>query len=244
MKLCECGCGQPTNLAKQTDRAKGRVKGQPYRFLKNHHVRLRPKWQPLPPSEPKFCECGCGRPAPIAKQTIIKRGHVRGQALRFVRGHHPVLTIEELFHVHFIPRRPEECWEWQGMRTATGYGIVARPGKHGRTITAHRYSYELHIGPIPEGMLVCHKCDNPPCCNPNHLFIGTIAENQQDMAEKGRSRYGENHWRHKLTTQDVKAIRELYADAGWPMRQLANHFGVSESAIFKTIKRKSWKHVE
>lgn len=82
-----------------------------------------------------------------------------------------------------VNRSPDGCWEWQGGRTAAGYGIFS--GTHGRRY-AHRFSWELHHEAIPQGMLVCHQCDNPPCVRPDHLFLGSHADNAQDREAKGR----------------------------------------------------------
>lgn len=76
------------------------------------------------------------------------------------------------------------CWIWQGAKNIRGYGVV---GYHGILYIAHRLSYKLKVGPIPEGLLVCHKCDVPPCINPDHLFIGTYKDNSIDMVKKGRA---------------------------------------------------------
>lgn len=84
------------------------------------------------------------------------------------------------------PKR--ECWEWQGTRLPSGYGRIGIAGKgQGVTDLTHRVAYRIANGEIPPGMEVCHTCDNPPCCNPDHLFLGTHADNMRDMSAKGRA---------------------------------------------------------
>lgn len=128
--------------------------------------------------------------------------------------------------------RIDECWEWAGARKESGYGVLAIDGRQAR---AHRVSYEDAFGPIPAGLLVCHHCDNPPCVNPAHLFLGTYADNNRDMAEKGRARggsrvSGERHHRARLTDTAVETIRAAVA-AGESQAAVARRFGVSTSQV-------------
>jgi HNH endonuclease len=157
--------------------------------------------------------------------------------------------------------RTDTCWLWIGRLGRAGYGShsVGR-----RSVFAHRFSYELAYGPIPEGLLVCHHCDNPPCVRPDHLFLGTYSDNGLDMVAKGRSIYqrdpsymhrarasldlpggkrmwGEQHPAAKLTLSDVAAIRETGADSRAEQLLLAARYGVSERAIRSVVKRQTWR---
>lgn len=91
---------------------------------------------------------------------------------------------------------PDDCWEWTGHRDPKGYGKFMVTKSSGTT-TAHRYSYEMAHGPIPDGLMVRHSCDNPPCVNPAHLAVGTAQNNADDIADHGRRRTGEDHWNWK-----------------------------------------------
>lgn len=134
-----------------------------------------------------LCECGCGLPAPLAKTTSRKAGRAKGQPQRFVNGHvllrRNAATPEQRFWECVTKGDPSECWVWKGKISKGGYGYFYAQSKLFR---AHRFSYEFHIAPIPEGLLICHHCDNRPCCNPNHLFVGTHADNNWDRIAKGR----------------------------------------------------------
>jgi len=141
-----------------------------------------------------------------------------------------------------MPEPNTGCFLWTGTTTGGGYGRVRR-GK--RTHYAHRVAYELLVGPIPDGMHVLHHCDTPPCVNPEHLFLGTDADNIQDMDRKGRrvTRKGELHPRARLTEDDVRTIRARAA-AGETQRPLAREYGVDQATISNIVTRKSWKHVQ
>ena len=120
-----------------------------------------------------------------------------------------------------------DCWLWMGTKNDYGYGIFLLPGEI--PVRAHRYAYEFFVGPIPDGMIIRHTCDNPPCVNPDHLKIGTKAENNADTAERRRHNYGTKHWNGRLTNKQVAAIRRSTATT----RALATKYGVHYSHIFR-----------
>lgn len=158
---------------------------------------------------------------------------------------------------------PDECWPYVGPRTPAGYGIVwERADGKNRHRSAHRLAWEIANGPIPDGMHICHRCDNPPCCNPAHLFAGTQSDNLFDMSRKGRhfSRtkperlaWGERNARythpertargerarHKLTEAQVKLIRHRLA-SGESGRALAREYGLNKRTIYRIRDGASW----
>lgn len=98
------------------------------------------------------------------------------------------VTRSDTFRCYMPGDAPvDECWEWSGCRDSQEYGVLTHGG---RTHRAHRVAYELLVGTIPDGLIICHHCDNPPCCNPNHLYAGTNSENSNDMVSRGRARQG------------------------------------------------------
>ncbi len=135
---------------------------------------------------------------------------------------------------------PDSCWNWNAGTDKEGYG---RFGKFNKALLSHRIAYELSYGIDPGDFLVLHSCDNPACCNPKHLSIGTYLDNNRDRANKGRSadNSGEHHPSHKLTHESVKEIRATYAAGGWTHRALANKYNVSYGAIQKAIALQTWK---
>jgi hypothetical protein len=152
--------------------------------------------------------------------------------------------LAERFWEKVDKRGPDECWEWQGARNEHGYGWFGPT--HGEGAKAHRVAWELTNGPIPEGLCALHHCDNPPCCNPGHLFLGTKRDNTLDMWAKGRGRQpqlpGELNGRALLTAHQVSEIRRR-AERGELQRVLAREFRVSRQAVSRIVLHQTWKEV-
>lgn len=135
-----------------------------------------------------------------------------------------------------IPEPNSGCWLWIGSTNTKGYGRVKIRGK---TIRAHRAAYELYTGKSLGSLFACHKCDNPACVNPDHLFAGTIVENNQDRAKKIRGCVGERNRHAVLSAGDVRVIRSSTDSTA----SLAAKYGVSCESIIRARKRVTWKHV-
>lgn len=148
-------------------------------------------------------------------------------------------NIKKRFWSKANKQGPDDCWEWSGYKTY-GYGML-RIGRH-RHIRAHRLSWILHFGNIPQGLDVCHKCDNRKCVNPNHLFVGTRKDNMQDAINKGRFIHGEKCCGAKLTDEKVREMRRLRL-IGQSYRSLALKYGVSRQTATDAIVGVAWKHV-
>lgn len=143
-------------------------------------------------------------------------------------------------------KKTESCWLWMnkdGTDSPDTYGAFWT-GSDDRHL-AHRLSYEIHKGPIPEGKLIMHSCDNRRCVNPEHLFIGTIKENILDAVSKGRHSHGEREPNSKLTDSAVRYIRKVYRfrDPVFNLKNLAKRFRVDESLISRVVLGKCWKHI-
>lgn len=133
-----------------------------------------------------------------------------------------------------------DCWVWTGSRDAKGYGMFALNGKAIRT---SRFSWMLAHGSIPDGLHVLHKCDNPPCVNPSHLFLGTNADNMRDRANKGHYQYQKDPLtkpHRKLTPDQVREIRRLYPLGKYTQKQLGKMFGISRIQVQYILYRKAW----
>ena len=205
------------------------------------------------------CRCRCGATVPDGKH------YVPGHWIAMLK-----VPLSERFWWDVDRTSDTGCWEWHGVRNQRGYGQVSVTGQIRAT---HRVAWELTHGPIPPGMIVCHRCDNPPCVRPDHLFLGTHRDNTVDSMTKGRLVSGGRHWtrqypdrllkgdahhsrlhpervlrgsahgRAKLTEADVVVIRARYANGHESYATLAREFGVTEAMIRFIVKRWNWKHV-
>lgn len=152
----------------------------------------------------------------------------------------------DTFNEKYIPEPMSGCWLWIGAVDRKGYGQMNRENI-GHKI-AHRFSWEYYIGPIPDGLFVCHKCDIPSCVNPDHLFLGTAKQNTEDSIRKGRmftkKRWdnrpmGNKHGMSKLSEDDIPEIRR----DSRPLREIGSDYGVSGTTIFRIKKRETWGYI-
>lgn len=199
----------------------------------------------LGPNPSGLCQCGCGRATPIAARTDGQRGYVAGQPQRYVRGHRRRSPLDPAARLFARLRAEGECLVFTGALDGGGYGRLAMGG---RWVGAHRLAWELQRGPIPAPLFVLHHCDNPSCCNVEHLFLGTQRDNMRDMAAKGRAssqrnshKYaGEANGRSKLTEEDVAHIRATPRAYGSGVA-LQRAFGVSKATIQRARDGSGWR---
>jgi hypothetical protein len=141
------------------------------------------------------------------------------------------------------------CWEWVGALNNRGYGLItsSHTGKR-KLYLVHRISYMVYYGPIPDGMLVCHKCDNRKCFNPKHFFLGTHADNMRDCANKGRVKFvikhGEDNPRALFSEATVREIVMSYANEDVTQAELGKRYGTTKAVIQSVISRRNWKHLK
>lgn len=137
--------------------------------------------------------------------------------------------------------RQEECWTWTGNKPDGRYGHFSIGGQ---VVKAHRWIYETVVGPIPDGLMMRHRCDNPSCVNPRHLEPGTASDNMRDKIERGRGadRRGEKHPLAKLGAPQVLDIRKRAA-CGATHQSLADEYGVRRGQIGKIVQRLNWRHI-
>jgi HNH endonuclease len=135
--------------------------------------------------------------------------------------------------------KTDYCWIWNGATDSSGYGSI---NVRCKIMGAHRFSWMIHIGHIPKGLILLHSCDNTRCVNPKHLSLGTDKNNKDDSVRKRRHHHGEHHSWAKLTEKQVLSIR-LKHENGVSAPILASHRDVDESTIRAIIRRRTWKHI-
>lgn len=157
-------------------------------------------------------------------------------------------TLEDRFWEKVDRRGPTDCWLWTATTSPPGYGGINLGGWDGKMAYAHRVSWELHFGPIPDGLCVCHRCDVPRCVNPSHLFLGTHSDNSRDAVRKGRwsqkGQSGEDASRAKLTWETVREIRHRFSREGIRQSQLAREYGVTDGAISAILHNETWRDTQ
>lgn len=202
--------------------------------------------------EGKYCSRAC-RPTLVERAcrwcqktymiapSVLKRGSGQccSRACRLAYMYRTPLA--DRFWAH-VPHRPDVgCWLWNDIRDKKRYRSLSYKNK---SRPAHRLSWELHFGEIPNGLFVCHHCDTPLCVRPDHLFLGTNQENLQDAATKGRTAHGERNSRAKLTEPQVREIRRQYAQSKDGMYAIARSFSVTASCVWNIVNRYTWRHVD
>jgi hypothetical protein len=152
------------------------------------------------------------------------------------------VPIEKRFWKYIVKdKNPDKCWKWTGSKISFGYGML----RHNHTgILAHRISYELLVGPIHAGLFVCHLCDNPECCNPKHLWLGTNKDNTNDRDKKGRckSNVGINNPRATLSENQMIIIKYKLKE-GISLSKLAKEFSITKTSMWRIKNGISWKHI-
>lgn len=139
-------------------------------------------------------------------------------------------------------QKTDGCWEWAAALNDAGYGVIGRGGRGRGNERAHRVSWAIHFGEIPRGMFVCHRCDNRRCVRPEHLFLGTHAENMADCRAKGRIASPIGGFERKTTDESVRFMRDAHA-AGFSIARIAAAFGLSDITVSRIVRGKRWAHV-
>lgn len=174
----------------------------------------------------RFCSASC--------RAYAKRGVPVGPYLDRRK------PLEERFWAKVEKRGPDECWPWLGSCNKDGYGVIFRSRNPTRFYRSNRLAYELHHGPLGS-LHALHTCDNPPCCNPRHLYAGTQADNNRDRDGRGRGsgekRRGERNGRAKLASTQVAEIRRRWDASGVTQTALAAEFGVTQQQISRIVNR-------
>jgi hypothetical protein len=184
------------------------------------------------------CKCICGKIKEVQKHAIIT-GRSKSCGCEQAR----MIGYDERVKKRLLKNMKidkDGCWMWQKGKDKNGYGIC---GYKKKTVKAHRLIYFLVNGEIPNKKFVCHKCDNPSCINPDHLFIASPAENSKDMTNKKRQANGNQNWSSKLSIEDVLEIKRMRKEEKLSYLKISKRFKVSPHTIYAIIKKKIWKHV-
>ncbi len=177
------------------------------------------------------CICDCGNEKAIRRDALVEKRVISCGCIQ-------INTYEYMkTYLQALPVTMEGCKLWNKWIEKNGYGRINVERKKWST---HRLSYHLFKGPIPSDMFVCHKCDNPKCVNPDHLWLGTSEDNMKDMVKKDRQMQHENHYRAKLSKMDVIEIRKQHANL---MNELATRYQISRGNLVSIISKKSWKGI-
>lgn len=166
---------------------------------------------------------------------------VQAKACELQLPYYKYLDCIQRFWKYANKKSNNDCWDWTGACNSGRYGMIRINRKN---IGAHRFSWELHFDKIPNGLLVCHHCDNPTCVNPFHLFLGTTIDNTKDMFDKGRANKskGEDNGMAKLTSDNIKEIR--YLKGKFTQKALGEMFDVRRGTIGKIHRNERWKHIK
>lgn len=148
-------------------------------------------------------------------------------------------SLAERFLDYYKPGAADACWPWAGTVDANGYGVIADDNR--RQLRAHRIAYERVNGAVSESRYVCHSCDNPSCVNPNHLWLGSAADNNEDKRAKLRHSHGASHGMAKISENDVRDIRGLYPQMS--QQAIADRYGLHQTTVSDIIRGKIWTHI-
>jgi hypothetical protein len=174
-----------------------------------------------------LCRCSCGTERAVQGLNLAQGSSTNCGCAKHIN------SLEEMKARAVITATG--CWEWPD-RTDKNYGRLMIKG---HTIPAHRKAWEFVHGVIPDRLLICHRCDNPPCCNPDHLFLGTHRDNVRDAQKKDRIQRGARHYRATLTSEQVQAIFRSYYLEGVPVRRLEQVYSAKRQTIEAILRRKN-----